>query len=383
MMRTDQYQVRSVTSEAEFHALEPVWNSILRQQGERNAFVSFEWMSTWWQCLKRGKELLLLVVEDGEETVAIAPLMRAKRTVPGIRVPFKEVRFISTIHTADSAASFVGTLDFLIAPGHEGAREALVWYLLTKLRKFNCVRLHPIPEDSPTVRVFDEAGKRLGVAVTVEKVIENACLKITDDWDTYYQKRKGKLRASLRRAQRAFDDDGGVECIEFNEPAVLGEAFKCITDVEEQSWKVKGGVPINDVQYNHFYFDLAKSLSQNGWLRIFILKASDKPIAYEYCVDYYGYVIGLKTSYDKSYERLSPGKYMIPTVFEKLFQEGAKEVDMLWGDLEYKKKWGSEVRPRIELSFFNRDPYSRLIRTIMASRLLHGVWDRYWDWRRK
>jgi CelD/BcsL family acetyltransferase involved in cellulose biosynthesis len=379
----DAYQIKLISSQEEFQSLEPAWNSILSKLRNANFFMSFEWMWTWWNCLQEGKELLLLVVDDGDRTVAIAPLMRVTRTIPAIHIPFKEVRFVSTVSSADSASSFAGTLDFLIAPGHEGAREALVWHLLNDLVGFNCLRLHPVPEDSPTLRLFKEIGERLGVAVNVEKVIENACLRITEDWDTYYSKRKKKLRAKLRHLHKVFYNNSGIECVEFKEPAVLGEAYRGIIEVEAQSWKPDGGVAITDERYHHFYFDLAKALSEKGWLRIFILQVENKPIAYEYCVDYYGHIVGLKASYDRSYERFAPGKYLIPTVFEKFFREGAKEIDLLWGNLEFKQNWTSDVYPRFEVSFFDSGPYSRFIRAIMTSKLLHGMWDRFWDWRRE
>ena len=94
------YQIRVITSEEEFRSVEPIWNGMLSQLSNSNFFVSFEWMWTWWTCLKQGKQLLMIVVNDGDKTVGIAPLMKDKRRIPFTPIPFKELRFLSTIPSA-------------------------------------------------------------------------------------------------------------------------------------------------------------------------------------------------------------------------------------------------------------------------------------------
>ena len=82
---------------------------------------------------------------------------------------------------------------------------------------------------------------------------------------------------------------------------------------------------INDSQYNNFFFDLLKSISLKGWSRIGILKSNDTPIAYEYSVNYFGFVKQLKASFDKSYSQYSPGSLLITDGLKGFFQDKQKE----------------------------------------------------------
>jgi hypothetical protein len=153
------------------------------------------------------------------------------------------------------------------------------------------LRLHPIPEDSPTLRVFKEIGERLGVAVNVEKVIENACLRITEDWETYYKSRSRRLRSRLRKLKQSVYDKENIRLAEFSGLAEVDEALQSILEIEGRSWKSQAGVPINASHYGGFYFELAKVVAAKGWLKIFVLKTDGGPIAYQYYIDYMGSLV--------------------------------------------------------------------------------------------
>jgi CelD/BcsL family acetyltransferase involved in cellulose biosynthesis len=371
------YQIRLITSDEEFQSLESAWNQLLCQLHSTNIFLSFEWMWTWWRCLRRRKQLRLITATAGDRTVAIAPLMRDRRRIPFTPITFKELRFISTVPAAYSPSAFAGTLDVLIWPGYEDARDAIARYVLAEIRGFNCLRLHPVPAESPTLSVFRELGESLDSPTTVRKVFDNACLRVTGDWEAYYRQRKKKERWRLRRLAKKLGENYEVDCVEFTAPDQVEAATSCILQVEARSWKALHGVPINDLQYNGFYFELAKLMSQRGWLRVFVLRADGRPVAYQYYAQYNGRVAALKTSYDASFEKSAPGKVLIPLVFEKFFREGVTDVDLLWGNLDFKRKWADHLRPRREVCIYRTDWYSRLIRSLLTNQTLRRMW-RFW-----
>ncbi len=163
--------------------------------------------------------------------------------------------------------------------------------MLNDLTGFHCLRLHPIPEDSPTLRVFKEINERLDVGVSVEKVIENACLRITEDWETYYKSRSRRLRSRLRKLKQSVYDKENIRLAEFSGLAEVDEALQSILEIEGRSWKSQAGVPINASHYGGFYFELAKVVAAKGWLKIFVLKTDGGPIAYQYYIDYMGSLV--------------------------------------------------------------------------------------------
>ena len=60
-----------------FESLRDCWNVILERNTleNNNVFLTWEWVSTWWKYFGKGRKLLILVVKDNEEILAIAPLM--------------------------------------------------------------------------------------------------------------------------------------------------------------------------------------------------------------------------------------------------------------------------------------------------------------------
>jgi CelD/BcsL family acetyltransferase involved in cellulose biosynthesis len=212
---------------------------------------------------------------------------------------------------------------------------------------------------------------------SVGKVFDNACLPVTGDWESYYKQRKKKERWRLRRLAQKLGENYQVDCEEFTDLDRIEGATGSILEVEARSWKAVQGVPINDPQYNNFYFELAKVLSRAGWLRLFVLKADGKPIAYQYYVHYQGSVTALNMSYDRSFDQFGPGMLLIALALERLFRDGVSQVDLLWGNLDFKRKWADELHPRHEICVYGKDLYSRFIMAILTNKSLRRTW-RYW-----
>ena len=82
----------------------------------------------------------------------------------------------------------------------------------------------------------------------------------------------------------------------------------------------------------------------------------------------------LKATFDKSYSQFSPGSLLITDGLKEFFQDEVKEIDMLWGNLSYKKKWMNTLRSHYEIIFFRPNFYTRLITFIYRSA---HVWSKF------
>ncbi len=368
---SNQYQIKIITSEEDFYTLEPDWNLLLKQCGNSNFFLSFEWMLTWWKCLGFEKKLLICVIKYGNEIVGIAPLMKEKRSIS--RVSFYEICFISTIQIAYSPGSFSGTLDILINPDHENAREVFFRYLLTETKGWNSIRLHPLPENSQTLRILNKIGQDLNIKIKTKKVFDNAYLQIMESWETYFNRRSNKFRKNLARAKKKLTENRKVTFVEYRSPEDINEALNNIQLVELRAWKGERGIQFDDEQNHHFYIELAKVISKKRWLRVWVLKVDNIPIAYDYHVDYFGIIKTLKGSYDKAFAAFSPGSLLSWKAHQLFFQEGAGGVDLLWGDLDYKQRWTNCLIPHYEISIYQSNSYSQFIKFMSTSSIVKHI----------
>lgn len=71
-----------VTGEREFAELAEAWGRLYRRCGAATAFQSHAWLHSWWLSYGTPGRLRLMVVREGGELLAVAPLMRARRRLP-------------------------------------------------------------------------------------------------------------------------------------------------------------------------------------------------------------------------------------------------------------------------------------------------------------
>ncbi|MFI9171353.1 GNAT family N-acetyltransferase [Streptomyces lincolnensis] len=73
-----------VTDEQTFAELAPQWARLYRRCASATPFQSHSWLHSWWQSYGRPGRLRVVLVRDGDELVAAAPLMRVGRPVPAL-----------------------------------------------------------------------------------------------------------------------------------------------------------------------------------------------------------------------------------------------------------------------------------------------------------
>ena len=88
-------RVERIRDEAGFRALQHCWNQLLQESTANTMFLSWEWLYTWFKHLREDRELLILRLTHGEETIALIPLAIRPNTLSsflGVRV----VEFLGT-----------------------------------------------------------------------------------------------------------------------------------------------------------------------------------------------------------------------------------------------------------------------------------------------
>ncbi|MGW3107092.1 GNAT family N-acetyltransferase [Streptomyces sp. NPDC001100] len=81
---TPVYSTELVTDAQAFAELAPAWGRLYRKCGAATPFQSHAWLHSWWLSYGRTGRLRLLVVREGRELVAAAPLMLVRRPVPSL-----------------------------------------------------------------------------------------------------------------------------------------------------------------------------------------------------------------------------------------------------------------------------------------------------------
>src|ERR1700761_8853510 len=104
-----QRRVETVSDYRAFLDLEPAWDELVEEAGIDHPFLEHSWVRTWWECFGAGSRLHILVVKEGDDIVAIAPLISTAVRMFGLSV--RRLGFFYNAH--------VPRADFLIARGFE------------------------------------------------------------------------------------------------------------------------------------------------------------------------------------------------------------------------------------------------------------------------
>src|SRR5262245_25263790 len=80
-----------------FLRMGPVWNRLVDEARIDHPFLRHEWVRTWWESFKPRGRLHILIVKEGTDPIAIAPLMFDQGKVYGC--PVRRLRGIANVYT--------------------------------------------------------------------------------------------------------------------------------------------------------------------------------------------------------------------------------------------------------------------------------------------
>ena len=70
----------------ELESLETSWNQLLSKSPDKNPFLTYEWLSTWWKHFGKGKKLEIFIARENGEIILIAPTMYTRCRAFGARL---------------------------------------------------------------------------------------------------------------------------------------------------------------------------------------------------------------------------------------------------------------------------------------------------------
>ena len=364
-------QIELITTADGFSGLRDNWLKLFAKMRSNNLFIHYDWMRIWLDCQGDGKKLRLFVVRMDNKVVGIAPLMLRSYEKSGFK--YNDLFLMTAYDDPFSEKGVAGGIDFLWDPEYDELKHQFAAYILDKTSDWCYLRLHPIQENSSTISAFRDAAVQRGIKVKTPYALKNVYLDIKQDWETYFSERSSNLRKSLRRGKREIEARYTRTFKEFRRPKEVEEGLDKLMTIEKNSWKVKRGFGIDSDELNSFYFEIARYFSKSGNTMIWVMFADEHPIAYELHVKLNGYIRTLKGSYDDGFKRFSVGNQLIAASCEAFFKRGLKQVDMMWGSLDYKQKWSKDLDPHVGVYLLRDGLYSSFIEKLYNSPKLNSA----------
>jgi CelD/BcsL family acetyltransferase involved in cellulose biosynthesis len=369
---TAELTIEEITSAEQLKSIAPIWDSLLAQSARPEIYLTYEWMSTWWQCFRdESRHLKVLLVRESGQPVGIAPLMLTNEHLLGLRV--RTVAFLTTRRFADAPTNFSASLDFITVPSRSAeVLHAVMTYLTRGGHDWDFVRLHPIPGSSATIQELTRLSDDFGLSCFSTEVIKNAYVFTGMPWEQHLNSLSKNFRKQLRAQERKLAALGPIEYELVTNPSDIDRAIEDMMNIERRSWKWNVGISINSVAFRNFYPEFARTAVKRGWLNLWLMHINGENIVYEFAVIYNGQAEILKGSFDNQYHHYSPGNQLAQKEFETYFGT-ARRIGLLWGDAAAKQRWQVTFEPHHEIHIFNTTLYARCLHALIARAHIYFV----------
>ncbi len=319
------------------------WDALAKREGASPSH-GFDWTAAVWEVHWQRRELVLLVARDGGELVGVAPLRVERAWRKGVPAKF--------LKPLTSSYSVHGT-EFLLSRSHPGALAAFGEWLSASHPDWDLWVMYFVADD-PQRKEFERLARRYGYRFTTQRTDRSPFLPLSGTWDEFLKCRPSKFRSDLKARERRLREKGRLDFRIVDGRGSRSETFAAIHEIENDSWKDGAGTSITkQTQQALFYERYADTDTARSDLRVALLCLDGEPVAYDYALFRDGIYFLLKTSYKERFRSDCPGVVLRKLVIERLFGEGAREIDFLGRDEPWKLKWTDRVREHVSYGVFN------------------------------
>jgi CelD/BcsL family acetyltransferase involved in cellulose biosynthesis len=253
-----------------FLRLEPDWNRLLRAGAAQTPFLTWEWLHSWWTHLGHAGRLNIIVVRQGDEMVAIAPLT----TIGLWPRPFSRTRFLGW---GQAGSDY---LDLLVQPGFErAAANAVARVLAASGHSLILDHLAPGASAAFLRAPLTAAGW------SIHESVQDCCPFIPlagHTWDSYLGSLGPAHRANVRRRLRALEHEFPV-AFALVPPHERLATLDRLAWFHERRWMARGGSSaFSTIPLRAFHADASRRMSERGWLRLYALRLDGVTVAAMY-----------------------------------------------------------------------------------------------------
>ena len=247
----------------DFQSLEYEWSSIMKNNSVNdNIFLTWDWLSTWWQHFGDQRKLLLLAIEDNTEIVGLAPLMISKhKLIKGLNV--NKIEFIGAPHTDYHS--------FIFSKKEKECLTLILNHLDAEVADWNWIDLTDIPGDTITYSLMNKLFPSFRSKLTMRQKIQDICpyIQLSDSMDLVYDGFNSSMKRNLKKSSRKIKKAHKISFSNYRDLGIsVDEAMSLFFKLHRKRWgenSTLGSSGVEGEKFRAFHIDVAKHFSKNGW----------------------------------------------------------------------------------------------------------------------
>jgi CelD/BcsL family acetyltransferase involved in cellulose biosynthesis len=309
----------------------PEWRELLSRDPNRQVFAYPEWHRAWWEEFKQGKDLFLMTMKRGSETVALVPLYR--KVDQGRKI----LRFVGGIDLTD----YLGPICSLEDRGV--VAEALVEWLRSTDVEWDLFDGHNMPVPLGFADFLVERADAMGFSVTLDQEETAAVLPLPSDWEAYLGSLDSKQRHEVRRKRRRLEREHPDASFRTTTEETFESDFKTFVDMHRGTEGHKGHFMRPEIAT--FFRRLAEAYLPLGWLRLDLLEIGGTAVASTFGFEIERKFYLYNSAYEPDAARLSPGLVLVSELVKDSIENDLELFDFLRGPERYKYQLGAQAVP--------------------------------------
>lgn len=334
----------------EFLNARDTWDEALRRSSDKNIFLTWEWLSTWWKYFGEKKGFLLTVITDEQKILAAAPLMYTAYRSLGIGV--------TKIEFAGSPDSDYHS--FLLTENKPEYVMMIIDHARMSAPRTAVIELDEIAEDSVSADLVRTVSKTEG---TVRHQCPFITLPVT--WDAYYQTLGPNFRSYLRRSERKIQQNYQVQHQICSDYGAVNQIMKTLFELHQKRQRSKKRVGVfAEERMRKFHLDVARCFFERGWLMLDSMLLNNELAAIGYNFVYANKVYYYLSGHDPLFSDYSVESLRHMSLIRSCINNGLTEYDFLRGNEAYKERWTNSARRNLRFKLGPKGTHDALNRLI-------------------
>lgn len=349
-----------------FLTLAPEWNALTARRAEPGAWYQFDWYRCWWESFGKAADLKLICIYRDDNLTAVAPLILVRMRLKGFN--FRVLKFIENGITPRS--EFIGQA--------LGADEvAAIWNaVLDFSSQWDFMLLSNVAHTGPTLKLLRDHVANNNIRHVELGDRSSPYIRLDIGWEGVRSGLGKRLKRNLSNARNRLERAGGFTVETCATPDEITRGLEQAIAISRKSWKGRLGKDMaGNRQRLEFYQQIARAYTDDGRVRIWLLRHRDQAIAFEYALIDRDHLLLLAIDYDQDFSVFSPGTLLRSLVLEQLVDSGLSCYDFSGTNYDYKLHWTRNVRPHSQFWIFHDGLKSRLL-YFMKSRILPALENR-------
>jgi CelD/BcsL family acetyltransferase involved in cellulose biosynthesis len=342
-------RIRCIDKARDFVALETIWSRLTHESGQTSPFLSYDWFWCCWHRVVPQHRPEILIVEDGDTPVAVAPLMRWKARQYGL--PIQYMSFLECPHSP---------IADLVTPGQSNHIIELLLDHLTKRSDWDIARLQKLSVTSPTLEALEHLlpGR---LSWRREGQLDYPYVTIDGDWERFCTTMSKSSVNTHRHIHAALQHAGDLRLEEHRLIDPQGSTFQQILALMDL-WTDGSHVKTTMPRQREFFLALTQRAAKNGWLSLWTLKLDGHVVAFEYQLRSHNTLQVLAAGEDPNYHDLRPWPALSLAILRVLFESGCTYEYSLGPAVQHDRLWGPNGRHQtVCLKLYRPSLYTRVL----------------------